>query len=370
MPLETLVHRVPMQHPGDVSGLERLLDSEEVQASEILAILGKTEGNGCVNDYTRGYAVLALQVLLAERLGLSRDAVMARVAMVMSGGTEGALSPHFTIFSTRQVTTAAPGPALAIGVAHTREFQPEEIGRQAQIEATAAAVRKAAAAAGIGDVADVHYVQVKCPLLTANRAAAARARGQAPVTEDTYASMAFSRGASALGVALALGEATAEQATEAAVLSDLGVWSGRASASAGVELMHNEVVVLGNSLAWGGRLRIGHGVMVDQIDLDTVQGVLRGLGFTGARQLAAAERPRIRAVLAKADPGGTGRVRGMRHTMLDDSDINATRHARAVVGGVVAAAVGMTDLFISGGAEHQGPDGGGPVAVIAETATI
>jgi cyanuric acid amidohydrolase len=26
----------------------------------------------------------------------------------------------------------------------------------------------------------------------------------------------------------------------------------------------------------------------------------------------------------------------------------------------------MTDLFVSGGAEHQGPDGGGPVAIIAE----
>ena len=37
---------------------------------------------------------------------------------------------------------------------------------------------------------------------------------------------------------------------------------------------------------------------------------------------------------------------------------------RALVGGVAAAAIGRTDLFVSGGAEHQGPDGGGPVAVI------
>ncbi len=51
--------------------------------------------------------------------------------------------------------------------------------------------------------------------------------------------------------------------------------------------------------------------------------------------------------------------------MIDDSDINATRHARALVGGVIAGAVGRTDVFVSGGAEHQGPDGGGPVAVIA-----
>jgi transposase InsO family protein len=38
---------------------------------------------------------------------------------------------------------------------------------------------------------------------------------------------------------------------------------------------------------------------------------------------------------------------------------------RALVGDLVPAATGRTDLFVSGGAEHQGPDGGGPVGVIA-----
>jgi cyanuric acid amidohydrolase len=51
--------------------------------------------------------------------------------------------------------------------------------------------------------------------------------------------------------------------------------------------------------------------------------------------------------------------------MLNDSDINQTRHARAVVGAVVAAIVGDPMVYVSGGAEHQGPAGGGPVAVIA-----
>jgi cyanuric acid amidohydrolase len=36
-----------------------------------------------------------------------------------------------------------------------------------------------------------------------------------------------------------------------------------------------------------------------------------------------------------------------------------------LVGGVLAGVVGDTRLFVSGGAEHQGPDGGGPIAVIA-----
>ena len=36
----------------------------------------------------------------------------------------------------------------------------------------------------------------------------------------------------------------------------------------------------------------------------------------------------------------------------------------AAVGGVLASVVGRTSLYVSGGAEHQGPPGGGPVAVI------
>jgi ring-opening amidohydrolase-like protein len=69
--------------------------------------------------------------------------------------------------------------------------------------------------------------------------------------------------------------------------------------------------------------------------------------------------------LAKAEAAHSGVIRGARHTMLDDSDIQASRHARALVGGVLAALAGTTLLFVSGGAEHQGPDGDGPVAVIA-----
>ena len=57
-------------------------------------------------------------------------------------------------------------------------------------------------------------------------------------------------------------------------------------------------------------------------------------------------------------------LRGFRHTMLDDSDF-ATRHARAFVCGALAGLVGHAEIYVSGGAEHQGPDGGGPVAVIA-----
>ncbi len=341
-----------MRHPGDVSGVEALFDAG-LPPAQVVAILGKTEGNGCVNDFTRAYAVQALTHMLARRGG------RPDVAMVMSGGSEGGLSPHFLVFAVGE-GTPAPGPRLAMGAGFTREFRPEEMGRMAQVEATAEAVRAAIAQAGI---TDVHYVQVKCPLLTSERIADALARGQTVATHDTYHSMGLSRGASALGVALALGEVAA--VTEADIGTNTAKFSGVASASAGVELLCNEILVLGNSPDWGGTLRISHAVMQDGIDFPAVQAALRDAGFAPTGQLQPQDEARVVAVLAKAEPSTTGRIRGARHIMNDDSDINATRHARALVGGVIAAAVGRTELFVSGGAEHQGPDGGGPVAVIA-----
>ncbi len=342
-----------MRHPGDVSGVEALFDAG-LPPGQVLAILGKTEGNGCVNDFTRAYAVQALQHMLARRGG------RPDVAMVMSGGTEGGLSPHFLVFAVGE-GPAAPGGRLAMGAGFTREFRPEEMGRMAQVEATAQAVRAAIAEAGI---TEVHYVQVKCPLLTSERIADALARGQNVATHDTYHSMGLSRGASALGVALALGEVAS--VTDADIGVDTDKFSGVASASAGVELLCNEILVLGNSPHWGGDLRISHAVMRDGIDFPAVQAALRDAGFVAQGQLSPEDEARVLAVLAKAEPSTTGRIRGARHIMNDDSDINATRHARALVGGVIAAAVGRTELFVSGGAEHQGPDGGGPVAVIAK----
>jgi cyanuric acid amidohydrolase len=80
----------------------------------------------------------------------------------------------------------------------------------------------------------------------------------------------------------------------------------------------------------------------------------------------AAERERLIALLGKAEASHDGRLRDNRHTMLDDSDISSTRHARAFVCGALAGLIGHAEIYVSGGAEHQGPDGGGPVALIVD----
>jgi cyanuric acid amidohydrolase len=366
MARQARVLRLPTAGPADTAALAAAIDSGHIRADSIVAIIGKTEGNGCVNDFTRGYATLALKLLLADRLGCAPADIDSRVALVMSGGTEGGLSPHLTVFCSESTDAAAGGgKRLALAAGFTRAFRPEEIGRPPQIEATAAAVHAAMAEAGIDAAADVHFVQIKCPLLTQERIADAARRGATVATEDTYESMALSRGASALGVALALGEIDPARITAEAVGRDWSLYSAVASTSAGVELQRNEIVVLGNAPGWTGDLHMAHDVMADAIDIEAPRRALDRLGLAGAGQLKSAQRERIVAVLAKAEAAPAGAIRGRRHTMLDDSDIHGTRHARALVGGVLAGLVGDTLLYVSGGAEHQGPAGGGPVAIIA-----
>jgi cyanuric acid amidohydrolase len=154
--------------------------------------------------------------------------------------------------------------------------------------------------------------------------------------------------------------------TEGQIGIDWGLWSGRASCSAGVELLGHEVVVLGMSPDWTGPLAVDHAVMADAIDIESVRDTLGRLGLAAAGQMPPEQRERLRAVLSKAEASHDGRLREFRHTMLDDSDISSTRHARGFVCGVLAGLLGHAEIYVSGGAEHQGPDGGGPVALIVD----
>ncbi|MBR0753920.1 ring-opening amidohydrolase [Bradyrhizobium jicamae] len=363
------VVRIPTKGPGDVSGLLGLIEAGRIDPRAILAILGKTEGNGGVNDFTREFATAALSSALAPLLGATPHQIEQRIAFVMSGGTEGVLSPHITVF-TREISNhpggqgTMAGKRLSIGIAQTRDFLPEEIGRSVQVAETANAVRAAMADAGIDDVGDVHFVQIKCPLLTSDRVAEARGRGQTTTTSSAYGSMGHSRGASALGVAVALGEIKAD-ISDADILKNYDLYSAVASTSAGIELMHNVVIVMGNSADATSPFVIGHSVMLDAIDYAAVVTALRSVGL----EVAAARNPisadRLVNVFAKAEASPDGTVRGQRHTMLEDTDISSTRHARAAVGGLISGLAGTSAVYVSGGAEHQGPPGGGPIAVIA-----
>ena len=169
-------------------------------------------------------------------------------------------------------------------------------------------------------------------MLTSERVQDAVARGRTTVTASGYASMGYSRGASAIGVAKALGEIGAEVG-ESQVLKDWTLYSSVASCSAGIELMHNVVILIGTSRFSSSPFTIGHAVMRDAIDLPAVMQAFESVGLSA---IDAQSQNRLVNIFAKAEASPDGAIRGLRHTMLEDSDINATRHARAAVGGLIA----------------------------------
>lgn len=356
------VHRISAAAPDDVSGIEAAIKAGRIDPAGVIAVLAKTEGNGLVNDFSRGLGTTHLSLLFRRYLPVE---VADRICLVMSGGTEGGMAPHWVVFE-RAEAGGGPSPSLAIGRAHTPPLPFEQLGRMGEVEQVAEGVLAAMQDAGIADVADVHFVQIKCPLLTAQRIGEAAARGVKVATRDTLKSMGLSRAASALGAAVALGEIDKAKISDADIGTNFDLWSGRASASAGIELLNHEIVVLGMSKAWSGPLVIDHGVMQDAIDIEPVRAALGRLGLPTQGQLKLEDRKRVVALLGKAEASHNGRLRGNRHTMLDDSDISSTRHARAFVCGALAGLIGHAEIYVSGGAEHQGPDGGGPVALIVD----
>jgi ring-opening amidohydrolase-like protein len=365
MPDAIEVRKVPIHSVADASELAKLIDDGVLHADRVIAIIGKTEGNGGVNDYTRIIADRAFREVLVAK-GAPADAVK-QVPIVWSGGTDGVISPHATIFATvpPEDVVASDEPRLTVGFAMSEQLLPEDIGRTAMITKVADAVKVAVEKAGITDPADVHYVQTKTPLLTIHTIRDAKARGKTVWTEETHQSMDLSNGCTALGIAVALGEI--EMPTDADVMHNRELYSAVASCSSGVELDQAQVVVVGNATGVGGRYRIGHSVMNDALDQDGIWNAIREAG------LELPERPRtsdlngkLVNVFLKCEASADGQVRGRRNAMLDDSDVHWHRQIKAAVGGVTAAVTGDPAVFVSVSAAHQGPDGGGPVAAIVD----
>jgi cyanuric acid amidohydrolase len=368
--MDVNIYKIPMSGPEDVSGLRDLIDKGDINPSEIVAVLGKTEGNGCVNDFTRGYATQSFKLYLSKVLNKSMEEIGQTIAFIMSGGTEGILSPHATVFTKKEIegneNKESNEKSLALSVGFTKEFLPEEMGTMVMVKEVKRVVLELMESSGIKDKEDVHFVQIKTPLLTSDRINDAHSRGKKVVTHDTYESMGYTRGASALGVGLALGELKDEDVKENSILNDWSLYSNIASTSAGVELLNCEIILLGNSTKSRSKYKIGHSVMKNSIDLSAVIEAMNVAGLAVDKLPNEEQKKKIVNIFAKAETPSDGYVKGRRTTMLTDSDINHTRQARSVVGAVIAGIIGDPMIYVSGGSEHQGPDGGGPVAVIIE----
>ncbi len=357
------VAKVELKTVQDASGLEACIARGLFAADQVIAVIGKTEGNGGVNDFTRILADQAFRRVLLKH-GRRPEADIAQIPMVWSGGCDGVITPHATVFARNDKTGPAAKSRLAIGTAMSPELLPEDIGRPAMIEKVADGVRAAMRNAGIDYPADVHYVQTKTPLLTVDSVKDAHRRGK-DVACEVHASMGVSNGTTGLGIAVALGEIAMPKAEE--ICRNLDLYSSVASCSSGVELTQAQIVLLGNRPGAGGRYRIGHAVMKDALDIDGIYESIRNAGLElPDRPRAEDLKGRLVNCFMKCEADRNGTLRGRRQIMLDDSDVPWHRHIKAAVGGLAAAAIGDAAVFVSVDAMHQGPQGGGPVIAVID----
>ena len=362
--MDVNVFRLPMAGPDDVSELEKLIDNGKINAKEVCAIIAQTEGDG----YARGYSALNFEIMLSEKLEMTRKEVSDRIPMLMIGLTGGLMSPHYTVFTRKDVEgEETEEKSFALGIKVTRVLKPEEYGTVIQVKEVAKAVKIAMEQAGIDSTGDVHCVEVKCPNLTADRIVDAESRGQKLVSKNFAEAGAKSKGASALGVALALGEIKEEDLTDEAICSNWDLYSTVASTSAGNEQVACKVIVMGNSTKSVSKFKIGNGVMKDTLDVEGAYQAFREAGLDFEETIPKSQRDRIATVFINAGADAKGEIRGRRTTMKSDFLSGyAGIISKAVINAVVGSLIGDTMILASAGFEHQGPLGSSLVAAIVE----
>jgi cyanuric acid amidohydrolase len=362
--MEIKAYKIPTGGPADVSQLEKYINDGVINPSEVICIIGKTEGNGGINDFTRDLAMVTFEDLFSKHLHVSKQEVTNRIIFSLSGGCEGVATPHIIIFTKSGFKSEKRNThkRLAIGIGFTREFRSEEIGRMAQIEETAAVIKNIVQELQVDSANDVHLVQMKgaIPPYSYKQAAAASLAGK-PLRSD----MVHSRAASALACVKALQETNIPDLNDNMICTEWDVYSGVASCSAKPGLLRTEIMVFANSPYWQGTLEIKHGILNDMLDVLSIHQVLNELGMNCDKQLSAEQSNRIVGVFAKSEADPRGMIRGRRHTMLSDDDISDTRYSRCVLSSVLASVIGDPAVYVSTRAEHHGPLGGGTLAIIA-----
>ena len=345
--------------PGDAAGLERILSALPVARIARLALVAKTEGTATINDFSRELALSAAESVVAR---IGGRGLLDASTLIFSTGSEGVLSPVVHVLAA--IDDGGDGgdaERLAIGGARTRAMAARELVTPAHTRLIADAAGAAMDEAGLAPD-EVALVFVKSPILGHRDAAAT---GD-PAVIARAGSSGRSRGAAALGVALALGELTEAEVAETRVGVDLHRHSRRTMSFSGTEVDFGEVLVLGNRRGAGGAARIFSGPMADILDARALRSLFRAAGcaFDEAGEIVSPER--LRAVFLKAGVAPDGRVRGERTTVFH-SDLDPDKHMRATASGVIGGILGTGRVFVSGGTEHQAPPGGGLCACIAGT---
>lgn len=319
-----------MSSPGDALGLRRALRRLPLREVEQLAVVAKIEGTATLNDVSRELASERIRSEL-ERAG--GPALLRRSLEILSAGCEGIITPGGWVLASLRSGRRAAGVGLALGHARSAPIPMQDRATLRHIRIAAATVREAMRKARL-DPGTAGLVLIKSPILLG---------GSGPHVGSTGAS----RGAAALGAAVALGELRLSDVDARSLCTDWTLHGTRTMSFSGTETQCCEALVLGNRPGGDTRLRVERAVLSDLLDAAPLAALSAG----------------ARAVFYKAGIARDSTLRGQRTTVLS-SELAADKQLRAAASGVVGAALGTTRAFISGGAEHQVAPGGCLAAVI------
>lgn len=369
-PMTVSAVRVPIGFSGDTSGLDQALADGRLNPDTVVAVTGKTEGSGDPADTTRLEADRAIRRFLEEK-GSGPSSALDDIPMVFTAGGIGIVSPHLVVYMRQPAEPSqlpeSGAPRLVLGTARSAVIQPEWMGTTRVIEANVEAVRAAAAAAGI-DALDAEYVVGKAYHPTQDVIAAARAAGNdIPEFEDLDL---FRRTSGSAGLGVAVATEGIDLPSGDDVCRRLDLWAGRAAISANPwEPVagggpHTQVIVMGNRAGAGGNLRVGHGVLNDLLDIGALPRALRRAGMdVGNGPLTPEQSARIVAVYVKVGAGPEPLLRGRRQVTENPHYVNELKSA---VTGMFSAWLQDNMIYLSAYATHQGPPGGGTVAVVVD----
>ena len=343
------LYRFEMSAPDDVRSLKRALQESAAHDACQLAIVAKTEGTATINDFGRSLAMRAMRDSLAEAK------VRTEALIIISMGSEGVITPGGYLF-VHKANGSSRLPGLALGIARSPAMAPADLMNDRHIIVAQQTVTRAINDAGI-EHKDVALVLAKTPLLTREMAVDLPAPQKEMANSSTAA-----RAAAALGIGAALGEIKPADAASESIGRRHDLHTCRAMIFSGTETDRIEIIVLGNRP--GSAPAIRSGLIADLIDIEGLARIATGVkegAIEHALKLAASGR--VAAAFLKAGVAPDGRLRGNRTTIFS-SDLDPDKHMRAAASGVLGALLGDTRFFVSGGAEHQAPPGGGVFAII------
>jgi cyanuric acid amidohydrolase len=317
-----------MDSAGDARGFARALAKVRRAAGgglRQLAVVAKIEGTATLNDRSRELASACFRAELDRCGGAS---LRRRTLEILSVGCEGIITPGGTLFASvaPRRARASDAPGLVMGHGRSAALPMRDRASLRHVGAAERAVRAAMRAAGLS-ARQSAFVLIKSPV---------RVDGARP-TEA-------SRGAAALGAAVALGELSRSRIRADSLLRDATLYGTRTMAFSGTETDCCEAVVFGHRPGGDPAFRLERAMLADLLDVQALA------------PLADAQSG-IVSLFLKAGIPQDGRLRGERTTVLT-SELPASKQLRAAASGLVAAVFRTTRVFGSGGAEHQAPPGG------------